>query len=595
MRSGHGAENPILFYQLIYIFRFLLVSLNIEAILQEATIYKRREILSKMTPGLGLSDVYGATIKRIKVQGGDKSRLGVGALMWISHAEQPLKANQLCHALAIELGSTEFNSANIPSMTTLVSCCQGLITVDKEASTVRLIHFILKESFSSSSDIFSRPHSAMAEICLTYLNSQQVKALPWNANHRCSSFKEDYPFLRYCSLYWGVHANRDLSDCARSLALQLLQEFHCHISKCFLIDHIGTLDLRYYSHGFEFSGVQCASLFGIIELVAALIEIQGYGSKWGWYLGDSPLALAARNGHEEVVQMLVGWEGVDPDEPNRYGQTPLSYAAEHGRKGVVEILLGRAEVNLGRIDKLGRTPLSYAVGNGSEEVVMILLERAGVSSDWADNKGRTLLSHAAGHGQEAIVKMILGWEDGDVDRPDNKGRMPLSYAAREGHEGMVKMLLEREEVDPDKPANNGRTPLSYAAEEGHEGVVKILLEREEVDPDTPDGDGGTPLSRTAGCWNLSATTEVVVKLLLERKEINSDQPDDEGRAPLSHAAEVGFVGAMKILLGQEEVDHNEPEYYGRTPLSHAAGSQHGSAPAKALVKLLLERNEVKPD
>jgi len=92
-----------------------------------------------MTPKLGLSDAYGATIERIKAQGGDKSRLGMGALMWISHAERPLKANQLSYAIAIKLGSTYFNAGNTPSMTTLVSCCQGLITVDKEAPTVRLI------------------------------------------------------------------------------------------------------------------------------------------------------------------------------------------------------------------------------------------------------------------------------------------------------------------------------------------------------------------------------------------------------------------------------------------------------------------------
>jgi len=198
--------------------------------------------------------------------------------------------------------------------------------------------------------------------------------------------------LQYSSLYWGVHANRDLWDCVRSLALQLLQEFHSHISRCFIIDHLGTLDLRDYSHGFELSGVQCASFFGLIEIVAALIENQGYRSKWGCYLDDSPLVLATRNGHEEVVKRLVGWEGVDPDEPNNYGQTPPSYGAGYGRKALVDILLERAEVNLGRIDKLGRMPLSYAVGNGNEEVVMILLGRAGVSRDWTDNKGRTLLS-----------------------------------------------------------------------------------------------------------------------------------------------------------------------------------------------------------
>jgi len=123
-----------------------------------------------MTNGLELGGIYGATIERIKAQGGDKSRLGMAALMWISHAERPLRADELYHALAVEIGSTNFDIGNIPSMSTLVNCCQGLITVDKEASTVRLIHFTLQEHLSSHPDIFTTPHSAIAEICLTYLN-----------------------------------------------------------------------------------------------------------------------------------------------------------------------------------------------------------------------------------------------------------------------------------------------------------------------------------------------------------------------------------------------------------------------------------------
>lgn len=70
-----AAMIPIPHYALICIFKFLLVSLNPEGILQESTIYRRRERLSKMIDGFGLGDVYGATIERINAQGGDKPRL----------------------------------------------------------------------------------------------------------------------------------------------------------------------------------------------------------------------------------------------------------------------------------------------------------------------------------------------------------------------------------------------------------------------------------------------------------------------------------------------------------------------------------------
>ena len=126
----------------------------------------------------------------------------MAALMWISHAERPLQADELCYALEVELGSTDFNADNVPSISTLVSCCQGLITVDKEASIAPLIHFTLQEYLSTHPDLFAKPHLAMAEICLAYLNSRQVKALstapPPNT--------QNTPSLECSSVYWGVHA-----------------------------------------------------------------------------------------------------------------------------------------------------------------------------------------------------------------------------------------------------------------------------------------------------------------------------------------------------------------------------------------------------
>jgi len=197
-----------------------------DAILHESTISRRREKLSKMTNGFELGDVYGATISRIKAQDGGKCRLGTAALMWISYAERQSLEDELCYALAVQLGSTDFDVGNIPSMATLVNCCQGLITVDKEASTVRLVYFTLQEYLSTRPDIFNKPHSVMAEICLTYLNSQSVKALSTTnlANAR------NAPFLEYCSVYWGVHAKRELSEYGRSLALELLKEHYSRTS-----------------------------------------------------------------------------------------------------------------------------------------------------------------------------------------------------------------------------------------------------------------------------------------------------------------------------------------------------------------------------
>jgi len=141
-----------------------------DAILAETTTYGRRQTLRAVARGLDLKDVNGATIGRIKEQGGKKKGLGMTALMWISHSEQLLQLDELLHTLAVDIGSAETNAEKVPSVETLLSCCLGLMVVGREASTVRLIHFTLREYLHTCPDPFGATHSTMAETFLTYLN-----------------------------------------------------------------------------------------------------------------------------------------------------------------------------------------------------------------------------------------------------------------------------------------------------------------------------------------------------------------------------------------------------------------------------------------
>jgi len=130
--------------------RFLLASLNIQAILKETTIDRRRRRLRGMGNGLNLRDAYEATLEKVKAQGGDKARLGMAVLMWIFYSWRPLQVDELCHAIAIRIGSTDLESDDIPAISTLLGYCLGLVAVDKSTSTVRLIHFTLREYLFTS-------------------------------------------------------------------------------------------------------------------------------------------------------------------------------------------------------------------------------------------------------------------------------------------------------------------------------------------------------------------------------------------------------------------------------------------------------------
>ena len=450
--------------------RFLLVSLNIDAILQETTIYHRRQKLNAMTHELGLGDAYDATMGRIKGQGGRKATLGIAALMWISHSERPLKPDELRHALAVEIGSPNFNTDNVPSIGTLLTCCQGLITMDKEGSTVRLVHFTLQEHLRVHLELFGTAHSVMTETCLSYLNSQQVKALSTRPHPDLRST----PFLEYSSLYWGVHAKRGLSDCAKLLALKLFNDYNNHISTKILLKTQGYPYSINFDKLFLFNGLHCASIFGIDEIAASLVELGGCDFNEKDCVGNTPLVWAAKNGHEGVVKILLGRGDVKPDKPDESYRTPLLWAAENGHEGVVKMLLGRDGVNPNGPNRNGYTPLLRAAWNGHEGVVKILLGRSDVNPDEPDRSGRTPLLWAAENGPEGMVKILLGRDDLNPNGPDRYGNTPLLRASRNGHEEAVKILLGRGDIIRDKPDKSGRTPLWWATKNGHAGVMALL-------------------------------------------------------------------------------------------------------------------------
>ena len=570
-------------YPLIIEYRFLLISLNIEAVLEEVTIYQRRRKLDEMIQGNGLRSAYSTTLQRIQAQKGSRSKLGMEVLMWLSHSERPLKANELCHALGVEIGSTDLNSQNIPTIETLLGCSLGLVIVEASSFSVRLVHYTLQEYLCNNSDLFHSPHAMIAEVCLTYLNFQCVMDLPPTFDW----YKSPITLLEYASCYWGTHARREITGSVNKLALRLLDRFDRHVSSgIFLSRSRSNWDWGLArSDPAGFTGLHCTAHLGIVGVAVALLGMKKWDLGATDVSGYTAILWAVIKGHGAMVKMLLEREDVAPNIADKDGRTPLLWAIINRHKDIVRMLLEREYVTPNITDNDGRTPLMLAVETGYKDVVKSLLEREDVTPNTKDKDGQTPLLRAAKEGLGDIVKLLLGREDVTPNTTDKGLRTPLLWAARNGHGAVVKLLLEREDVSPNTTDKGGRTPVLWAAYYGHERIVKMLLGREDTTPDTADKYGRTPLSWAAGNWHAH-----IVQMLLAREGVTPDTADKYGRTPLFWAAGSGHAHIMKMLLAREDVTPNTADKEGRTPLLWA--SENGD---EEIVKILLERKDVTPN
>jgi len=425
--------------------RFLLVSLSIAAILDETSIYERREQLKKMTSGRGLGDAYRVTLDRIKAQNRGKSRLGMAALMWISRSGRPMRVDELCHALGVQIGSTAPNPENIPSVKRLLASCLGLVIVDKEETTVRLVHFILQE-YINSRVVFQNPYAVMAEVCLTYLNFSCIRKLP----PALDAAPLENPFLQYASGYWGHYARNETTDGVKSLALQLLDRFDSHISaKLLLSPHVLDLMIGRVRLAKGFTGLHCVAYLGIDGIAGALLNKKDWDVDQADFVGHTPLIWASKNGHEGIIRLLLEKAGANPNaKDTRNGQTALSWAAQYGQEGVAKLLLARDGVNPELRDNYGRTPLSHAVECGSEGIAKLLLERQEVNPKSRDDYGRTPLPWAdrPGQSRQGIVRLLLGRDVRNLESQDTSDPSSLWHVVKYRRKRIVKLPSEPDEV-----------------------------------------------------------------------------------------------------------------------------------------------------
>lgn len=87
----------------------------------------------------GLDDTYAEVMNRIAGQNIEDKELAEEVLLWISYAARPLSVLELQHALAVEEKDSKTDVDALPDEEIMISVCAGLVVIDTESSTVRLV------------------------------------------------------------------------------------------------------------------------------------------------------------------------------------------------------------------------------------------------------------------------------------------------------------------------------------------------------------------------------------------------------------------------------------------------------------------------
>ena len=455
--------------------------------------------------------------------------------MWASYSKRPLSLHELQHALAVKPGMKSFDSDRLPPTKTLVDVCAGLVIVEEQSNTVRLVHYTLQEFLQSHLGRLRNANIHVAQVCLDYLLfddfDRDVRSFD-----ELERLRENMPFLSYAANHWGYHVSGKLCECADTIQSKILV----------LLSKSSRVEL----------------IFRLISLDEPLF------SDWTAVCTDSlgipPILAASYFGLEGVVQLLA----TDPSSlssRNSVGATALHWAVWKDERFIVQRLI-HAGADMNARTENGDTPLHTAALRG-HVVILGQLVALGVNIDQQNEAGHTALHIAAANGHNILVKYLLSTK-ADTSTLDGQGRHVLHHAIDKKRLSMdvetVRLLLEHGVMYKEADFNN-MTPLHLATQFDLHDVVSLLWDYGcSVDVPVHRKIWSARMVDGSTCYSL------------DHSAVQEYQQDAfyAGYTPL-HAAALFGLADMVALLIDRGASPNAQGDYGETPLHLAISVSMG--------------------
>ncbi|KAK9773235.1 hypothetical protein SCAR479_10152 [Seiridium cardinale] len=161
------------------------------------------------------------------------------------------------------------------------------------------------------------------------------------------------------------------------------------------------------------------------------------------------LCAACRNGHDDVVELLLG-KGADFNRPSVSG-TPLELASQHGHIKIVNMLLEahkKTRMYTHQPEQVFKTALHLACRDGHEPVVRLLLSHGHGVVNFKGDPYHTALEAACMNGDLKIIEILL---EGGAEVNAHSGgvyKSPLGAACIMGHhDAAARLLAKKAKID----------------------------------------------------------------------------------------------------------------------------------------------------
>jgi len=451
----------------------LLAQLHLDSLVGKITPKAIRVALEKLPLSSEAYDyAFGSAIERIEAQVADQRDLAKQVISWIVRAKRPISVEELQHALAVEPGEPELDPDNLPQIEDMVAVCAGLVTVDKDSNTIRLVHYTAQEYFDRTrSYIF--PESHLAVTCLSYLLFREFARGPHKNHTSIERLLDNHPFLSYAVRHWGHHTRASESDPEVWRTLFVFFNSPAMASAYQVLRYATGYRKVYwnYDEALSITPLYFACRCGLKRAFSELLASGKFSLNQATTMGSTPLIMSASNGHVSIVKDLLRL-GADPYLKNWYGDA-LNCAVESGMSAVIRTLV-RHGMNPDGEPGAERLPIHCAIDRDHATAVETLVE-LGANPNTVDENSIPFAHRAAICGCTEIFDLLLrrGWTTLETK---SRGMTALHWAADAGQEAVVRLLLDRG-ADIQAQASCGSTALDLAYENHHKAVVELLLAR----------------------------------------------------------------------------------------------------------------------